>query len=316
MLNSPWPPSAPSIRDLDLSARKCTVRKIAVPPQSLRTSRSPSKAENTLDAAVLARQLGASGIDIEVVASTASTNSDLLARARAGALLRPVLRAAHTQTAGRGQRGRGWHASPGSALLFSLALPWQLDPLTTPAVTLACGLAAAKCLRRHDVPVAVKWPNDILLHGNKLAGILTEVAQSENGASTLVIGMGLNLRPDARVRTVVGRAVADLAQCLGEEVAQMRELWLARLAAALLAAARDYQAQGFAGLREAYNALLAYRGQPVQLRGADGLAHSGLALGVDDTGRLLLDCAGSRLAIASGELSLRPEPGDPQVEAA
>ncbi len=201
-------------------------------------------------------------------------------------------------------------------MLFSLALPWPLDPFTTPAVTLACGLAVAQCLRQYSVPVALKWPNDILLHGNKLAGILTEFAQSENGANTLVIGMGLNLRPDARVRTAVGHAVADLEQCLGAEAAQMRELWLARLATALLTAARDYQAQGFAGVREAYDTLLAYRGQPVQLRGADGVAHSGLALGVDEAGRLLLDCAGSCLAIASGELRLLAEPGDPRVQAA
>jgi len=256
------------------------------------------------------------GLDLELVPSTASTNDDLMDRARAGAPERPILRVAEFQSAGRGRLGRRWHAPPGSALLFSVALAWPREPARSAAVSLACGLAAAHCLRAGGIAVALKWPNDLLLDGRKLAGLLAQIAEDGRGVRTLIVGMGVNVVADARLQQTVGHPIADLAQCLGREAAiARREYWLGLLAAALLDAAQDFVLRGFAPLREAYNAAFAYRGMPVQLHSSAGPGDAGIALGVDELGNLVLDCAGARRTIGSGELSLRPA-GDPSGQTA
>ncbi|HYA65186.1 MAG TPA: biotin--[acetyl-CoA-carboxylase] ligase, partial [Burkholderiaceae bacterium] len=165
-----------------------------------------------LSARTLQGYLHARDLDLEVVVSTSSTNTDLIARARDEAPRRIVLRATARQSAGRGRLGRTWHGSSTGSVLFSLAVPWRGDPTSTATVTLACGLAVAECLRAHDVPAQVKWPNDILLHGRKLAGILAEAAEDPRGRKTLVIGMGLNLALDAAQRSAIGQPVAELAE--------------------------------------------------------------------------------------------------------
>ena len=261
-----------------------------------------------LSADAIARQLQRTDVDLEVVASTGSTNADLMDRARAQAPSRVILRATARQTAGRGRRGRAWHASAGGSLLFSLALPWSSAPDSTSAVTLACGVAVAECLHAHGVEVQLKWPNDILLDGRKLAGILTEIAEDPAGARTLVIGMGLNLLLDPVQRQAIEQPVAELAERLGREAAHAdRELWLARLAAALIDAAVQFDACGFGAMREQFNARFAYLGRRVSLHGAGQPAQSGIARGVDDQGRLLLECHGMLFKRISGEMGLRAD---------
>jgi len=256
----------------------------------------------------LARLLHRPDIDLELVATTASTNADLVLRARAQVPLRPILRVAQVQSAGRGRLGRTWHATPGGALLFSVALPWHSAPAQTPAVTLACGLAAAQVLRAHAIDATVKWPNDILLGVCKLAGILTEIVEAPAGERTLVVGMGLNLYLDAPERSAIGHPAADLAQCLGrEEAGAQREYWLALLAAAITDAALQFDATGFGPLQERFNACLAFRDQTVQLFDGSAGPISGIARGVDAQGRLLVESAGRPLAVASGEMRMRAD---------
>ncbi len=266
----------------------------------------------------LARHLAGSGIACETVLETGSTNSDLLARARLRAPDQVVLRAALRQTEGRGRHGRRWHGSADGALLFSVALPWQLAAAASASVTLACGLAVAQALQvrlaGHPAVLAVKWPNDILLDGAKLAGILAEMTEDPAGARTLVVGMGFNLANDAQQLAHIAATDAhlpptpatDLAHVLGRAaVLAERDAWLARLARALVAGAQEYARSGFAPLRAAFNAVCAYRDERVQLRGAGARVVDGIARGVDDQGRFLLDVAGDTIALSSGELSLR-----------
>jgi BirA family transcriptional regulator, biotin operon repressor / biotin---[acetyl-CoA-carboxylase] ligase len=129
---------------------------------------------------------------IEAVDVTGSTNADLLARARAERIDRPVLRATLSQTDGRGRRGRSWRAPHGAGLWFSLAMPIGTQ-VPASGLTLACGVALAAEFNALRAPVRLKWPNDLLLDGRKLGGILTEVAIDPSGSTTLVIGVGLNL---------------------------------------------------------------------------------------------------------------------------
>ena len=120
---------------------------------------------------------------LERVNQTESTNDDLMARWRAGELIDPVSRLARHQTKGKGRAGRAWFANPQSSLCFSLAYPFTQNSQALHGLSLACGLAVlqgiATSLRvpkeqLHDLGIGLKWPNDLLIHGKKLGGILIE----------------------------------------------------------------------------------------------------------------------------------------------
>ena len=133
---------------------------------------------------------------------------------KAGALPRPIVRVAYLQTAGRGRRGRPWYAEPGNALLFSVAcvLPRPLEGLA--GLSLAVGVALVDGLRSLPVAgpgqIALKWPNDVLLEGDKLAGILIETAWSTDDASAVVIGIGTNVKGADELAAKVGALNADV----------------------------------------------------------------------------------------------------------
>lgn len=279
-----------------------------------------------LDAALLAQHLGDIVADREIVDVTGSTNADLLARARLRAPVRPVLRVALHQTQGRGRRGRSWHGDAAGSLLFSLALPWGRNPADSAAVTLACGIAAAAAVQdglpAQNARILVKWPNDLLVDGGKLAGILVELADDPQGARTLVIGMGINLASGTELRERIAGdrtggepatapvVVADLASLLGRPaVLAQREAWLARLARALLTAAQRFERNGFAGGPQAFAACCAYRDLAVEAHGAGGAIITGILRGVDGDGRLLLEDGGALRPLNSGEISLRSPAG-------
>jgi BirA family biotin operon repressor/biotin-[acetyl-CoA-carboxylase] ligase len=262
-----------------------------------------------LQAARLAQALRDAELDWEIVPRTGSTNADLLARARERAPARPLLRAADAQSAGRGRLGRSWQATPGGALLFSVALPWRGAPAASAAVTLACALAVAQCLEQAGVVVQLKWPNDLLLGGRKLAGMLTELAEDRQGARSLVIGLGLNVFVDAAQRAAIGLPVAELAEALGRAAVEAaREDWLARLALALIGAAQRYEREGLAPSVAGFEQRCAWRGETVQLAvpGQPGVA--GVLLGIDGAGALRLRSGDRILTIISGEMSMR-KPG-------
>ena len=126
--------------------------------------------------------------DVHYVASTGSTNSDLLAMARSGAPAGTVLRADH-QTDGRGRLGRTWQAAAGTSLLASVLL--EAEPLPFVVVARVALAASDACHDLAGLDVALKWPNDLLLGDRKLAGLL---AEAETGTSGIVVGIGCNLR--------------------------------------------------------------------------------------------------------------------------
>jgi BirA family biotin operon repressor/biotin-[acetyl-CoA-carboxylase] ligase len=263
---------------------------------------------------------------IEAVDVTGSTNADLLARARAERIDGPVLRAALSQTDGRGRRGRNWRAPRGAGLWFSLALPIGAQ-IPASGLTLACGVALAAEFNALRAPVRLKWPNDLLLDGRKLGGILTEVAIDPAGSTTLVIGVGLNLLTAAIAaadpREGVARepaapgvpadpgtpgallAVALDAYLPTSTVAALREPLLGTLAAALVNAVDAVQCAGFAPWRARFDALFAYLDRPATLIEAGLPTVSGTVRGVDDAGRLVLETPTGIHVYLSGDLSLR-----------
>ena len=248
----------------------------------------------------------ASHVAIEAVFETGSTNADLLARLNdLGTLSGPLLRIADQQSAGRGRAGRSWLSAPGAALMFSLAWRFQGPLHRMTGLPMAVGVALAETMAGLGVPVQIKWPNDLLKGGDKLAGILVETCVDKtDGAIWAVIGTGINLlMPDA-LEQQIGRSVAAAPW-----LAQMdRNALVAALLNRLAAVLAEFDDTGFAPFAERWNALHAWHGREVMLLDDGHVLQQGRAVGVDAIGRLLLDTPNGRVEVLSGDVSLRLSP--------
>jgi len=249
---------------------------------------------------------------VEATAVTRSTNEDLVLRSRHHQPSLCVLRCADFQTHGRGRQARIWRASPGDALLFSVALPISAIAPSLPAVTLACGVALAECLADDGVIVQLKWPNDVRVDRRKLAGILTELVVDRAARYTLVIGVGMNLRLDAAARRAIEQPATALDQ-LPAVSERSREQWIGRLGSAILTAAAQFVRDGFEPFCARFNQLLESRGELVDV--VDGHQHiSGRVVGVDGAGRLVIDSDGVSRSVSVGDVSVRASDRDLDLE--
>lgn len=256
---------------------------------------APACIPTTLTPESLQRLLheAAGRIDLQVLEECDSTNVQLQIMAKLGAPTGRLL-LAERQTAGRGRRGRSWYQGPQS-LAFSLL--WRLPDGRPPSgLSLAVGLAIAEALPvSAGVAAQLKWPNDILIDGRKVAGILIESA----GVQRFVIGIGINL---------------DSADALPEEVAAIaggipgvdRLQLLARVLDRLVIVLDEFASHGFARLQSRWQARHAYQDLAVNLFFSEGGEPvQGVCRGVDANGELLLETATCIQTIASGEVSLR-----------
>jgi len=255
-----------------------------------------------LDLYALVESLGplARRFDADLLECCDSTNDRLLERAEAGAPSGTVL-IARQQTAGRGRQGRRWLSAPGASLAFSLI--WRFPLGTPPAgLSLAAGLACAQALRKvgagGTAPVQLKWPNDLLLGGRKLGGILIELLP--NAPQVAVIGIGLNLRlPDDMPETV-----RTCSAALPDDSEPNR--LLAALLGDLLQVLERFAGRGFAALREEWRAFHAFENAPIQLLSDFAPPRQGICRGVDADGALLFEAGAGLERVLSGEISLRP----------
>ncbi|MBI4191060.1 MAG: biotin--[acetyl-CoA-carboxylase] ligase [Betaproteobacteria bacterium] len=258
-----------------------------------------------LDRTAVERQLGAHAprFALEVLDSAESTNTLLMRRA-AGSTPGGSVIAAEWQTHGRGRRGRPWHSTPGAALTFSLLWRFQQGVGFLVGLSLAVGVAVARTLTALGVDDAgLKWPNDVLWRGGKLAGILIEMQGDTLGPSAVVIGVGLNCRlPDA-LRERIDQPVADLATACG--AAPDRNRVLALLLIELERVLNEFARSGFAPLRDEWQHRHIYQGKAVELALPDGGVVSGTAEGVAEDGALLLATRTGQQRFHSGEVSLR-----------
>src|SRR5919197_6419801 len=143
------------------------------------------------------------GIEVRVLERCASTNDLLLAAGQADVLL-----AAEEQTAGRGRRGRRWHAAPGTAVTFSLARLVRRPPRELPGLALVAGVGAARALRALGAErKPIKRTNYLVIDGAKLGGILVET-RTQGAATLTVIGIGINCRRDAALERRVRRPIS------------------------------------------------------------------------------------------------------------
>jgi len=245
------------------------------------------------------RALSKAGVAVDVVAQTGSTNADLVARA--ATLEAPLLLVAEHQTAGRGRAGRSWLSSPEGSLTFSLAWKFDGGPQALVGLPLAIGVALAETLGALGQQVQLKWPNDLLKDGDKLAGILVETQSAPGGGTWTVIGIGLNLLMPDEMEAQLGRSAAGVPWLARME----RDVLMAALLDGLAAALAEFSARGFAAFAARWNLRHAWQGETVVLLDHGAVRHEGRAAGVDDSGRLLLDTSEGRITVMAGDVSLR-----------
>ncbi len=242
-------------------------------------------------------------LDIHLLEVTQSTNADALTLS-AGGLPRPLAILAEYQSAGRGRRGRDWQSPYGSNLYVSLACQFSGGAAVLEGLSLAVGVAVAETLAATGLGerVQLKWPNDLWVGGRKVGGILVELAGEMDGRCVPVIGVGINCAMPQAAAQQIDQPWTDLARELGASVDRNQ------LAGSLLAALLDmlavFRAQGFAGLRERWQALDGCQGKAVNLLLGERRIR-GVARGVNEQGALLLEVDGNIERFHGGEMSLR-----------
>ena len=253
-----------------------------------------------------AEALGGFWTAVDVVASTGSTNVDLLARANTDVgLPEGQVLVAEEQTAGRGRLGRTWTSVPGASLTFSVLL----RPATVPAsrrgwLPLLAGVAVASAVRSATgVGAMLKWPNDVLVGDRKLAGILAE--QSPDG-SAVVMGIGVNVATPADALPVSPTGL-PATSLLAEGASVSREALLRAIIGELgrwYTAFRADPDPVRTGLLDAYRPLCATLGRQVRVELPVGRFMTGVARDIDPDGRLLVsDNPGDQpMAISAGDV--------------
>ncbi len=235
---------------------------------------------------------------VELRERTASTNDDVVRAARDGAAEGLVVVAEH-QLAGRGRLGRSWHSAPGAALTFSVLLRpsvaasrWSWLPLLA-ALAVRDGVAGAT-----ERPVALKWPNDVLVDDLKLCGVLVE--RVDAGGPAAVVGIGINVSltgaelpaPQATSLALAGACDVDRARLLVDV--------LGRLAAAYESWRDDEEAD--AELRARYELVCSTLGRAVRVELPGGEHLAATAVRLDPGGRLVVDLDGGERVLSAGDV--------------
>ena len=231
-------------------------------------------------------------VEVRVVGQCASTNAVLLSERGLGT----VLLAAEAQTAGRGRRGRRWYSMPGADLTFSLAVSLQRPARELAALSLVAGVAVTRTLRAAGVSrAALKWPNDLVVDGAKLGGILVET-RAEGRRTRAVVGVGINCRRSPLLAARLRRRVA----AVDEFVPPDRNGLIRQTTLALLAALEGFEQRGFDAAE--WEALDAHAGQRLRVRLSDGRTLSGIACGLAEDGALRLRNRSGIRAVRSGRV--------------
>jgi BirA family biotin operon repressor/biotin-[acetyl-CoA-carboxylase] ligase len=244
---------------------------------------------------------GSFGRDLRVHDAVGSTNDEALEWAAAGAPEGAVV-TADQQTKGRGRWSRSWHSPRGRSISLSLVLRPD-DAARTALVTTALGVAVAEALEAAaGVDCTVKWPNDVLAGGKKVAGILVETRSSGGGIDAVVAGVGINvswapeempaeIRDDATSLVAAGAGPLPRAAIVAE-VLDEAERWYGMTATP----------EGRAEVVAAAAARSAIIGHAVLLRHSDGRMVEGRAAGLLEDGSLQVEVDGELVAVAAGEV--------------
>lgn len=250
----------------------------------------------------LQQMAGKHGFRAQLKHECSSSNDEIMALARRSAgLAHKALCVAHFQTKGRGRQGRSWVNRQGECLMFSLGWAFDKPQYELGSLALVVALACRRALADIGLDVNIKWPNDLVVANDKLAGILIETARVEN-KTVAVIGIGINFVLPKEVENATSvQALFQTASKQGVSVKTLLNAVLAQLDALL----NEYAQNGFASCVGEYDAANRDTDRPVLLLQEGRVVHEGVVKGVDAQGALRLLTDKGEKTIVSGEISLR-----------
>ena len=254
---------------------------------------------NSMRQRLAARRLGT---EFHYFAEIGSTNTYARRLAEQGAREGELV-IADSQTDGRGRLGRHWVSPPNVNLYISFVLRPKLPPARAPQITLMAAVALAETLQFFlPVPPSIKWPNDIIVNGKKLAGILTEVSCGSESVEFVILGIGVNVNypVDLMPEEIRQRATSILIE---RQNKVSREDLLQRLIQDLDRCYGEFEENGFAPLALRWEAYFAWKGQRVRIEVLNQVVF-GIAKGIDHDGALLLeDDYGTLQRVIAGDVT-------------
>jgi BirA family transcriptional regulator, biotin operon repressor / biotin---[acetyl-CoA-carboxylase] ligase len=263
--------------------------------------------DDVIDLAELRQELirpGGLWQKVDLVAETGSTNADLAVRARQGDAPGTVLITDY-QSAGRGRQGRTWTAPPGSGIAMSILVqPDGIDPSRWSWLSLLAGLAVSDGVRRAaNLPAVLKWPNDVLVAGRKVCGILSERVDTSRGP-VCVIGIGINVGLDEDQLPVSSATSLAIAARELEEVPPSRTAVIATVLAAfeLLYGRWEAQAGHDASLAASYAERCDTIGRQVRVLLSEQRNVEGIADRIDEYGRLIVRTSAGSAVYGAGDI--------------
>ncbi len=238
---------------------------------------------------------------LQVEWTLASTNSELLRRSTPLRGTEALL--AERQTGGRGRRGRQWASPLAAHIYLSLARGFAGGLSRMGGLSLAAGVAVVEALHALGFTgVGLKWPNDVVVDGRKLGGLLVEGGGEFAGPARAVIGLGLNVRMPAGAAAAIEQPWTDLCTLAGAEVS--RNDVAAALLSHLLPALEQFERQGLAPFLPRYAVMDVLQGRAVRIDDG-GQWHEGVACGLAADGALRVRIEGDERAFHAGEVSVR-----------
>lgn len=214
-----------------------------------------------------------------------------------------TLAVADRQTAGRGRRGRTWESPAGSSIYMSVLLRPDIAPNKASMLTLVMALSVAEGIQQCIPIIQIKWPNDIIVNGKKLVGILTEMSAQVDYINHVTVGVGINVNMTAFQEEIADTATSLCLEC-GHAVKR------APLIAAVMERLEEnyeifLETEDLSGLMERYSALLVNRDRDVRIIG-EKETYQAHAIGIDRTGELIVRREdGTMEKIYAGEVSVR-----------
>jgi BirA family biotin operon repressor/biotin-[acetyl-CoA-carboxylase] ligase len=251
----------------------------------------------------LLRQQGSEPLPkLTLHASIDSTNSWLMKQGALGAASGSIC-LAERQSAGKGRHGRQWVSPFGSNIYLSMLWRFEYPPMQLAGLSLASAIAVIRLLHQLSCDQAgLKWPNDILWQGKKLAGLLLEIAGEAGGPSQVVIGVGLNTRLDSH-GDAIDQPWIDLNSIPNTSWPGRNEL-ACMLIKHLRDVVRQYQSEGMQSFLDEWHRHDLFLGKEVMIR-SHSQVHTGEHLGIDLNGAIRLRCDGGEQTFHAGEVSLR-----------
>ncbi|RUO72322.1 bifunctional biotin--[acetyl-CoA-carboxylase] synthetase/biotin operon repressor [Pseudidiomarina sediminum] len=248
-------------------------------------------------------QRGQKPLKLHVERIVSSTNDVLRSYLKQGPLEAGETLVAEAQTDGRGRRGKRWYSPYASSLYLSMYWPLEQGMAAAMGLSIVAGYAVADAARQLGIAdVRLKWPNDVLVKGKKLSGILIELEGQAVDNAHAIIGIGVNINLPTMVEEYVDQPWTDLQTELGQRVP--RNLWVATLLATLSDALEEFKQQGLSPFVQRWLAYDNLHDRAVTLLMGQTTIH-GYAKGIAEDGALLVEVEGEVKRYHAGEVSLR-----------